>query len=346
MAVSALIALAIAAALAGAAAGGTTYALSKGSQANRNQRDKSLEDGTFSQTKGWFDKKDNYSATEKAKFLKQYLKDAGLDMEFINSMSDKELAAYADEYMNDDYDVLGFSSKTFDKGSFLHDIRELQDIDNAWQDVPNAPDYDKIYRDAANTINQENAELSALYDRMLNSQTANYQQQMNDLNSAYRDYSRQILSNDYIQNAQLMNTVGSSLSKSRQNALQAGASAGLRLANNVNTLLSTQNQQTAQSLQTSNNLAQMLLNQRQAAAGIRNDYNNALNQNTMNKANLKAGNAERVENYARGQLDTANTIYQNKLNSWENSLNAKAGSNVFADAYKTYKSQSANKYGY
>lgn len=342
MVISALAALAIAAAL----AGGASYGWYKGSEANADQRNKSLEDGTFSQTKGWFDIKHNDSTNEKAKFLKQYLKDAGLDMGFIDSMSDKELAAYADEFMNEDYDVLGFSSKTFDKDSFLHDIRELQDIENSWQEAPNAPDYEQIYRDAAKTINQENAELSALYDKMLNRQTANYQQQMDDLNSSYRDYSRQILSNDYIQNAQLMNTVSSSLSKSRQNALQAGASAGLRLANNVNTLLSTQNQQTAQSLQTSNNLAQMLLNQRQAAAGIRNDYNNALNQNTMNKANLKAGTAERTDSYARGQLDTANTLYQNKLNSWENTLNAKTGSNVFGDAYKTYKSQSANKYGY
>ena len=65
MVLGTLAALAIAAAI----AGGTTFAWSKGSQANRDQRDKSLEDETFSQTKGWFDKKDNYSTTEKAKFL-------------------------------------------------------------------------------------------------------------------------------------------------------------------------------------------------------------------------------------------------------------------------------------
>ena len=74
--------------------------------------------------------------------------------------------------------------------------------------------------------------------------------------------------------------------------------------------------------------------------------NNALNQNAMNKANLKSGTAERVENYANSRFNTEDTIYQNKLNSWENTLNAKTGSNVFGDAYKTYKSQSTNKYGY
>ena len=300
----------------------------------------------YEYSKGWFAGNKYDGQKELADWIREYLKTNGYNSSFIDQMSDRELVSYMDEYFVESSNFLGNKTYNLQGSDVLKDLQELQDLENYWGTKPNAPEYDTIYKDASNIINQENSELNKLYDDLLARQTANYQQQMSDLKSSYKDYSRQILSNDYIQNAQLMNTVGSSLSKSRQNALQAGASAGLRLASNVNTLLSTQNQQTAQSLQTSNNLAQMLLNQRQAAAGIRNDYNNALNQNAMNKANLKSGTAERVENYANSRFNTEDAIYQNKLNSWENTLNAKTGSNVFGDAYKTYKSQSTNKYGY
>lgn len=278
-------------------------------------------------------------------WFRNYLAQNGYNFDFINKMSDAELQSYLNEYVQDSGSNDLFKlvqNYDLDANDVLKDLEELQ-----WAERPEAPNYSQIYKDADLAIQKENADLNALYDDILNRQTANYQQQMQDLNSSYNDYRRQVLSNDYIQNAQLMNTVNSSLSKSRQNALQAGASAGLRLANNVNTLLSAQNQQASQSLQTSNNLAQMLLNQRQAAAGIRSDYNSALNQNAANKANVKAGTAERVENYAGSRMGTQQAIYQNQMDNWENDYSAKYSNNPFADVYKNYNvSKKSSKYGY
>ena len=142
--------------------------------------------------------------------------------------------------------------------------------------------------------------------------------------------------------------MGSALDKTRQNALEAGASAGVRLAGNINTLLSVQNQQNQQSLETSNNLARMLLNQRQAAMGIRNDYNNVLNNYANQRASLMSGTAERKANYANSMMNQQQNIYDQRLQNWNDNLIAVGDGNPFVNYYKNkqYKNQYKNSQGY
>lgn len=144
-------------------------------------------------------------------------------------------------------------------------------------------------------------------------------------NSMYGDLRRQTLENSYRNNAALMGTVGSEMSKARRNALESGASADLRLAENVNTLLSVQNKQSEQSLETSNQLAQQLLNQRQAAMGVRSAWGQAQSANTQSKIGFKQGTAERAENYANNRFDTENTVYNTDLQQWEDKYNTVNG---------------------
>lgn len=97
------------------------------------------------------------------------------------------------------------------------------------------------------------------------------QEQLGLLKSQYNTLSSNLLSKDYQNSMRNVDTLNSQMNRARQNALTAGASAGLRIASNVNTLLSNQNKQSQQSLDTANQLSQMLLNQRSAAQSI---YNN------------------------------------------------------------------------
>ena len=144
-----------------------------------------------------------------------------------------------------------------------------------------------------------------------------------------------------------MGGLSNSLDKAKMSALEAGASAGLRLSNNINTLLSTQNKQAQQSLETATNLAGMMLNQRQAAAGIRSDYNNTLANDANNRADLVRGNAERTTAYQNNLTNQYQNTYNNKMTAWENS-NSRYSSNPFYGSYMGYAQNNAyntNKQG-
>jgi hypothetical protein len=107
-----------------------------------------------------------------------------------------------------------------------------------------------------------------------------------------------------------------------------------------------QNRQSQQSLETSNNLAQMLLNQQQANAGLRNEYSNYLSQDTANRAALKSGTTERKNAAYDSARADAYDKYDRELGDWENRYYAKVGStNPFAESYRSnlYTSQYNNK---
>lgn len=295
------------------------------------------DDNSYIYGEGWLP---GYGGKDKlAQWFRDYLNRNGQSSEFIDSMSDKELESYLTEYAKQTNDFLGNQDYSIDASEIARDLARL-----SWNnDMPQRPNYNDVYNDAVETINRENAEVEKLYDNLLSQQTTNFNQQLSDLNKSYNNMSSQILSNNYINNRQLMDTATSELSKSRRNALEAGASAGLRLANNINTMLSVQNKQAQQSLETSNNLAQMLLNQQQAASGIRGDYYNSLAQNTANKANLRKGTSERISQYANSQFDTQDRMYENNMKDWEDSYYGRYGENTFGDAYLKY--QKGKKYG-
>lgn len=262
---------------------------------------------------------------------------------FLNNASNRELKGYLDAYKTKSNSLLNLwglfgNAYTYDTESMLADLQRLSDVG----DMPTAPDIDAIRETSDALIDNENAEILGMYDDDLQRQKDLYNKQLSDSNAAYNRNVGQIMSNDYQKNAQLMGTVRSEMQRSQRNALESGASAGMRIAENINTTLSLQNRQSQQSLETSNNLAQMLLNQQQANAGLRSQYGNYLSQDTANRASLKSGTAERKDAAFNTAVNNANMKYDQDMQNWENSYYSKVGStNPFADVYKAtkYKSQ-------
>lgn len=214
--------------------------------------------------------------------------------------------------------------------SFIQDLIQLQSLEGL---KPDDLDVSSIYQDAENQVQQSIDNVNALYDKDLQTQTQLYNKQMSNLNDMYNQNASSILSNDYRNNASLMGSVNSSLSKARQSALEAGASAGLRLASNVNTLLSVQNKQAQASLDTSNQLAQSMLNQRQAAMNLQNNYSNILSENTNRRAALENEKYERVQSAKSTAYDLANNEYQNKLSNYEDNLAKLQDKNALVSAW-------------
>lgn len=312
---------ALATALATAGAGG----IAKGVQASTNSS------GKPHKYTGWANQMwgaDNTSASDLARWFRGQ---AG-NNSYLNSLSDAELGSILDQYYYQNGGALGNYTYDFDLRSALQDLNALNGIGS----MPTSPNWDSLAQQAKNDIALENAQINNLYDKNLASQKQLYQQEMQNNNRMYNDYARQILSNDYQKNAQLMGSLGNSLDRARTSALEAGASAGLRLSNNINTLLSTQNKQAQQSLATATNLAQNMLNQRQAAAGLRGGYSNTLTNDTANRTNLMRGNAERTTNYQNAYIGQQQSLYDNKMNSWENA-NSQYSSNPFYGSYMTNK---------
>lgn len=158
------------------------------------------------------------------------------------------------------------------------------------------------------------AELTAPLDELRARREASYQDEMSEIRNRYNMYQNQLLSSQYQQNAQLMDTMASQLERSRRNALEAGASAGLRLADNINIMLSTQNKQAQTSLETSNQLAQMMLNQRAAARQAQDSYDSYMAQDYANR------NAAREQAYDEGyrRYETAVSDYDREFDDWQN----------------------------
>ncbi len=263
---------------------------------------------------------------------------------YINSMSDKEVAALLESFWKQDSSWLWSNMYSLDYDEINKYLSQLENYDKILGEMPTAPDYEAIQKEAYNAINSENQELLGMLDQDLARQQNLYQGELNDINSMYGDLRRQTLENNYRNNAQLMGTVGSEMSKARRNALESGASAGMRLAENVNTLLSVQNKQSQQSLETSNQLAQQLLNQRQAAMGVRSAWGQAQSANTQSKIGIKQGTTERAENFANNRFDTENKVYDNKMTQWEDKYNTVTEGNPFAESYRNYYRK--NQYGY
>lgn len=212
----------------------------------------------------------------------------------------KTLFGTSDELFDSTYsDVAEYISKLGELES------EMPTMDDALQDILNGEDA---------LTNAYLEELSKSEER----QTSLFENQLKENQMAFDDYRSQLLGNQYQQNAQLMGSVDSAMSKARRNALEAGASAGLRMAENINTTLALQNKQAQTSLETSNQLAQQLLNQRQAAAGIRGDYNSMLDRNSSERRNYIQQSADRV--------------YNERKTDWENSFSNV--SNPYGELYR------------
>lgn len=263
----------------------------------------------------------------------------------FEGLSDEALEKLLDPYRKQDSNWTNLWGLLGDGGDVVYNLDQLaRDIDQLGElsdPMPIAPDHEALQKEAEDAIAAENADILAMYDADLARRTANYERDMADSNAAYNRNVGQILSNDYQKNAQLLGTLRSEMNRSQRNALEAGASAGVRIAGNINTALSLQNKMSQQSLETSNNLAQMLLNQQQANAGLRGEYNNYLSQDTARRADLKHGTAERVDAKYHSSADVADRAYNANLTNYENKFAAVSGDNPLAKHWQSnlYKSQ-------
>lgn len=262
---------------------------------------------------------------------------------YLKNISDADLGALIENnyYKEDDMGGMGWllgNSSSLDEESLINDLQELANL----KAMPKLEDYLGDYKtEATDAINKENAEILKMYDDNLARQTNMYDRELGNLNNNYNAYARQVLSNDYQKNASILNTYQSDMSRARQNSLEAGANAGLRIAGNINTLLSAQNKQASTSLETSNQLAQAMLNQRNAAASIRGQYGNMLNADTQNRANLKAGTYERVKSAQSNMYNERMNDY-NVANQIATEKNGNYTSNPFYDSFTN--NRKANNY--
>ena len=193
------------------------------------------------------------------------------------------------------------------------------------------PELAGYYSDARNRLDTEEAEMRQ-----------DYLDQLQTSSDYYNRQAKTLLSNQYLANAQTYDALQSDMRKARQNALEAGASAGLRLAGNVNALLSAQNKQSQTAMDTSNALAEMLLQQRNAAAGIRSDYRgymSNLNQRRTDLDTQQRSERESLFNSRYGaqvnDYDRAVNTYNSKLTDYENQF-TKDPTNKVSSAYQSY----------
>lgn len=227
------------------------------------------------------------------------------------------------------------ATRAFDFDAFVDDVMSADEMYNKIMGDLEAPNYADYYKEASDELNKAYADTYSSIDEdlaSLSQQASDYETRYNgDLRAMQADYEQlrsNTLSSGYMQNAALMDTMRSDMARSRRNALEAGASAGIRIAGNINTMLSVQNKQSQQSLETSNQLAQMLLNQRNAERGLRGEYdtymqNNFNNRTALRDRKLSAQQSQRSEtnSLATERYNAAKEDYNYKENKYLNTAN-------------------------
>lgn len=270
----------------------------------------------------------NYSSVSEA--YKDIVGDYGLTVKDANGNDvlyndfDSYLSALGVSGIKDYEDYVDIIND--DAGPYNYDALEAQAL-AAQDDIINAiGDNISLQRGLLGDIDTEISDMTDQYNDSLRYQRDMYNRQASNL-----------LSNQYLANAQTADTLQSDMRRARQNALEAGASAGIRLANNVNTLLTAQNKQASTAMQTSNALAEMLLQQRSAEAGLRSNYRserasaNARKDSIVSnigalgvqRANANAEKTNITNRYSQQVLDTISKLqgldsaaYNEAFNKW------------------------------
>lgn len=265
---------------------------------------------------------------------------------YWNSLTDSEKTALLIDTDNEYYDEgNAFRNSWLDVDKLIADLESLTG-------TPTSPNYANVRQNAINAINAENQQLYSTYDeqeallnQLRDSRTADYESGISDLRNDYANARNSLLSNQYRQNSQTMDTLQSGMDRARRNALEAGASAGVRIAGNINTLLSAQNKQAATSMETANQLSQMMINQRNAEQGLKSNYNDYMSQDAANRAAID-DNRNQVMLSTQGRVDSKfNSEYsaqqQAHTDAWADWKRSNSG-NAFADSYYNYKNNKSN----
>lgn len=274
------------------------------------------DDGTADYSQGWFAGNGKSPGFPKFQaYLDQQLSDNAL----WNSLSSGEKRAVLESAGVQGQSILGNQIYNINLNDIVDDFNRANEALSA-QDYSNLemPNFDQIsqellkehYQPIYDRIAQEQADMREWYNNRL--------QMSNDMYSRNADM---IMGNQMRQNAMIQDALRSDISRTRQNALEAGASAGLRIAGNINATLSAQNKAAQTSLDTSNNLAQMLLNQRQAAAGLRSDY-----QNYMSNSNRYRDSVQNdYMNRRSSEYGLQSDVYKDKVANLEDRVRQNAG---------------------
>lgn len=272
------------------------------------------------------------SVTGRVEDFLPYINNSLNDSSFWNSLTQAEKEQYIQNLM---------PSWIYNEKATIDNIQQLLKDARAMDDYFGGVDADLQPLDVEATNNEylENVynplynELTELADQ----QEQNYNQQM-ALNRQFYDATRNgILDNQYRSNAMIQDALQSDISRTRQSALEAGASAGVRIAGNINATLSAQNKQSATAMETSNNLAQMLLNQRQAQAGLTADYTNYRTQNLNQRANMEQSKYANMQS----NLATKQSEYDSRVSNVSSAAKKALSGNQFAGNIDVY---ARNKY--
>ena len=172
--------------------------------------------------------------------------------------------------------------------------------------------------DARAQVAAENEAEFAEMDDMLEQQHDLYSSELKGLGANYNLARSNLLSQQYQQNAQLMDSLQSGMERSRRNALEAGASAGIRIADNINTLLSVQNKQSASAMETANQLSQMMINQRNAEAATRRDYSSYLQSDLAERRGMRQSAEGRASERANTNYTAADQAYLKREQDFTN----------------------------
>lgn len=243
---------------------------------------------------------------------------------FWNSLSDAQKKSFLKSY-----------GSNLSYQTVLDDITALESIGGA----PNIqmPISSELYADIDAELNPAYNTARSRLDEESALMRQDYQDQLQSSADMYNRQASGLLSNQYLSNAQTYDALQSDMRKARQNALEAGASAGIRLAGNVNALLTAQNKQSQTAMDTSNALAEMLLQQRNAAAGIRSDYRNYMSDVNQRRTDLDTQQRTERENLYNQRYNNAVNDYDTQWGRWENRINTLPESNKFKSAYQTYE---------
>lgn len=238
------------------------------------------------------------------------LESEGLD--FAN-LSQSQVEALLNKYWEED-EGMWSTEHTFDYDRFLSDYNAMN---AALGERPESPDIAQFWADAQDRASGETATALDKLEQLRQMQVGNFNDELRSLASGYNTARSGILSQQYQQNAQLMDTLSSQMDRQNRNALEAGASAGIRLAGNINTLLSTQNKQSQTSLDTANQLAQMMVNQRNAEASVRGRYGDYMNQHFATEQGIRDSEFSKAQGYYNQEYDVADKSYAQNTQKWD-----------------------------
>lgn len=256
--------------------------------------------------------------------------------DYWNSLPYSTKKAYLSQYKNTDQTLWGRDVVTYDEDALLKDLANTT-MFNDYAVLGDEPLLEDYYNSAKETVDAETAQRYADLDKLLAEQTSMYNDQLNTSRTDYNSARTQLLSQQYQQGAQLMDTYRSEMDRSRRNALEAGASAGIRIADNINTLLSVQNKQAATSLETSNQLAQMMMNQRKSEYDLQNRYSEYKAQDTYNRHAISDAAFDKIDALTNRDYGIAKNTYDTKKTELDNKYSGSALAGKFATDYNKYQ---------